>query len=329
LHRFAVLKKNEMISKIYSVARGIVLYQSSRARDRVEAETLFREVIESIPRYPQLYIFSLYCLIFIYIEEFRISNDLKILEDINPLISMLFRAAEDSNSYLFLTEAKIFQAKIELIQMNFDKAKGLLVEAQQIAEENKIYFFAQIISDEHDRLLEYQDIRGRLNHVNPPRLNRIRLASLNSMTDLTQRDYSEEPIKLVPENPMFLLIMAEHGAPLFSYSFSKELSFEDDIISSFISAFNSFSGELFSKGLDRARFGEYTILIETVDSYSVCYLFKGQSYPAKQKLINFIEELQENPAVWQIFDTFFKTSQVAELQDIPQIENLIKDIFVK
>ena len=65
--------------------------------------------------------------------------------------------------------------------------------------------------------------------------------------------------------------MTENGAPLFSYSFSKELTFEDDIIDSFISAFNTFSGELFSKGLDRARFGEYIILLESLKSYSVLF----------------------------------------------------------
>ena len=116
---------------------------------------------------------------------------------------------------------------------------------------------------------------------------------------------------------------------MFSYSFSQELSFEDDIISSFISAFNTFSGELFSKGLDRARFGDYIILLESLDSYSVCYLFKGQSFSAKQKLTSFIEEMQNKPTIREALDKYYKTSQVAELKDLPQIEILIKDIFTK
>jgi len=118
------------------------------------------------------------------------------------------------------------------------------------------------------------------------------------------------------------------GIPLFSYSFSHELAFEDDIISSFISAFNTFSGELFSKGLDRARFGDYIILIETVESYSLCYLFKGQSYPAKQRLVSFIEKMQKVSNIWQILEKFNRVSQIAELSDLPQIENLIKEIFI-
>ena len=87
--------------------------------------------------------------------------------------------------------------------------------------------------------------------------------------------------------------------------------------------------ELFSKGLDRARFGEYIILLESVDSYSVCYLFKGQSYPAKQKLTSLIEELQNNSTIWQTLNRFYKTSQVADLKDLPQIENMINEIFIK
>lgn len=74
--------------------------------------------------------------------------------------------------------------------------------------------------------------------------------------------------------------------------------------------------------------GENIILIESVDSYSICYLFKGQSYPAKQKLVSLIKEIQNAPTIWQTLYKFFKTSEVADLQDLPQIENLIKEIFI-
>lgn len=320
---FIDLKKENIISNLFSLSRGIVLYQSSRTRDRAEAETLLKQIVDTgisqnINVY--IYVYALYGLCFIYIEELRVSNDLEIIEEINPLISFFFTKAEEWNSVLLLTLGKIYQAKVEVILMNIDKAKRLLMEAQQLAESSNIGFYAQIISNEHDRLLEP--------FFKKPTSERMRLVSLKGMANLTQREQTEDLIESIPEIPVFLLIITDSGVPLFSYSFSKELIFEDDIISGFISAFNTFSGELFSKGLDRARFGEFIILLESMNSFSVCYLFKGQSYLAKQKLTAFIEQLQVKPTIWQTLDKFFKTSQVAELKDLPQIENLIKDIFI-
>ncbi|MFW9824159.1 MAG: hypothetical protein ACFFE4_14540 [Candidatus Thorarchaeota archaeon] len=330
LREYVDKRKNKTLSTIYSVSNGMMLYLSSRTRDRAEAEKLFRQVIDggespSVDRVS--YMYALYGLIFMYVEELRMSNDLKIIEEINPLISLMYMKAEELQSNLFLIEGKIFQAKVELIKKKLDEAKLLLIEAQKLAEATNNQYFAQIISNEHDRLLELQINREQMKNTKNSQLKSIKLASFNGIANITQRDRSEGVNELIPETPVFILILTESGIPMFSYSFSQELSFEDDIISSFISAFNTFSGELFSKGLDRARFGEYIILIEPVDSYSICYLFKGQSYPAKQKLTSFIEEIQNEPTITDALDKFYNTSQVAELKDIPQIEILIKEIF--
>ncbi|MFX1346398.1 MAG: tetratricopeptide repeat protein [Promethearchaeota archaeon] len=331
LREYAVQEKDKLITKIYSVSKGfVIINQSGRIRDRAEAENLFRGVIDdgiSHLREQTIYMYALYYLISMYIEELMMSNDWKILDDIRPLISDLSTKAEKWQSLLFQIEAKIFQANIDLIQMNFDGAKKLLTEAQQLAESTNNQYFAQIISNEHDRLLEFQDNQERLKNTKKVRSENSKLASFNRIANVTNIERSKEISELIPEIPVFLLIISDSGAPLFSHSFSRELSFEDDIISGFISAFNTFSGELFSKGLDRARFGEYIILIEPVKVYSVCYLFKGQTYPAKQKLTSLIEELQKNSKIWQVLDKFYKTSQVAELKDVPGIQELLNEIF--
>jgi hypothetical protein len=75
------------------------------------------------------------------------------------------------------------------------------------------------------------------------------------------------------------------------------------------------------------KFGDETLLIQSFSSFSIGYLYRGQSYPAIQKLNTFVEEIQNHPTTLQTFDKYYKTSQVAELQDIPQIESLIKHIF--
>ena len=337
LKELADHKRKKNYTNTYLVAKyGLLMSESGRTRDRAESENVLKQIIEDgieveggIGSSLAVYLYALYYLIILYIEELGLSNDLEIIKEIIPLIDRLFYLAEKTKSSLLKINVIIFRSKLALIQLNFNKAKMLLTEAQEMTETHNMQLFAQRISNEHDRLLEQQELWDKIEKTDAPFSERIKLASFDGILDRIQGKRSEEIPELIPEAPVFLLIITESGDPLFSYSFSQELSFEDDIISSFISAFNTFSGELFSKGLDRARFGDYIILLESLDSYSVCYLFKGQSFSAKQKLTSFIEEMQNKPTIREALDKYYKTSQVAELKDLPQIEILIKDIFTK
>ncbi|MFW9880412.1 MAG: hypothetical protein ACFFG0_45660 [Candidatus Thorarchaeota archaeon] len=227
-----------------------------------------------------------------------------------------------------MTELKILRAKLELIELNFDKAELLLTEAQDIAELHSIHYYAHKISNDHDRLLEQKAIWQQLKSTNAPISKRIELTSFNEILERIKGKRSEEPPELVDEQPVLLLIIAEGGALIFAYPFADDWKHDTEIFSSFLSAFNTFSDEFFSKGLDRVKFGDDTLLMQSVDAYSIGYLYKGQSYPAKQKLSKFTEGIQNTVSIWQTLERFLKTSQLAELQDIPQIETLIKEIFI-
>ncbi|MHA2280665.1 MAG: hypothetical protein ACXAC5_07425, partial [Promethearchaeota archaeon] len=97
----------------------------------------------------------------------------------------------------------------------------------------------------------------------------------------------------------------------------------------FLNAFMSFSTEFFSEGLDRVKFGQYTVLMENLANFSICYLFKGQTYLAKQKLAYFTQRLQNNSSILDTINKFYETSQVIELNDFPFLEIFITEIFNK
>lgn len=142
-------------------------------------------------------------------------------------------------------------------------------------------------------------------------------------------DSLNEPSETTNEQPVLLLIIAEGGALLFSHPFTDRWQRDDDLFSSFLSAFSSFSDEYFSQGLDRVKFGEDTLLMLSVNSFSVCYLYKGQSYLAKQKLGQFVETIQSNSSIWETLEKYYKSSQIVEVTDIPNLERLLTDIFMK
>ncbi|MHA2130309.1 MAG: hypothetical protein ACW99L_10085, partial [Promethearchaeota archaeon] len=58
-----------------------------------------------------------------------------------------------------------------------------------------------------------------------------------------------------------------------------------------------------------------------------CYLFKGQTYLAKQKLTRFTEGIQTNTSIMETLNKYYQASQIIELKDFPFLEVFIKDVF--
>jgi hypothetical protein len=253
---------------------------------------------------------------------------MEILDDIKPLIDQLQRNARVSNSYSLLANVKLLQAKLALFQINMVGARKLLTEAQQIAEEHGLQLLAGEISREHDRLLEELKLWESFKKEQASVADRLNLASIDSVVERLQGRRALDPIESSDEKPVILLILAKGGVLLFSYPFTDMWKRDDDLFGSFLSAFSTFSDEFFSQGLDRAKFGEDTILLQSVESFSVCYLFKGQTYLAKQKLNKFVETIQKSSEIWETLEKYEKSSQVAELKDLPEMENLLTNIFL-
>ena len=154
------------------------------------------------------------------------------------------------------------------------------------------------------------------------------MASTDGVLERIQGKRAVEPIKPVDEQSILLMIIAEGGVLIFSYPFSEEWKFDDELFGGFLTAFNSISDEIFSEGLDRVKFGNQTVLMEQVANFSICYLFKGQTYQAKQKLTKFVEEIQNNKSLWQSLEDHYEASQILELRESPQLELLITEIFM-
>ena len=85
---------------------------------------------------------------------------------------------------------------------------------------------------------------------------------------------------------------------------------------------------MFSEGLDRAIFGEYTLLMKSIPPFFISYIFKGDSYNALQKLNSFIHQIQKEDIIWQKLNKYFQVNQTFRLEDIPLLESIIIDTFI-
>ena len=132
---------------------------------------------------------------------------------------------------------------------------------------------------------------------------------------------------ITPESPILLLIMAKSGLPLYTKIFSKEWKIKEGLFSSFLSAFNSFSTEIFSAGLDKANFGKFTILMTGIPPFKSCYVFKGHSPLAQQKFTQFNENLHASVPIWQRLTSADHSGQMVRDNTSKELGQLVQTIF--
>jgi hypothetical protein len=265
----------------------------------------------------------------LYFDEFRIFNQLDILEEIQLLLDHLQRNVIVSfDSYSLLANVKLFQAKLALIQINMVEARKLLTEAQQIADEHDLQLLAGEISREHDHLLEELKVWDSIKKEQASIAERLKLTSVNTVLERMQGRRAIELPEFDTEEPILILIMDKSGVTYFNYSFVENWDFSD-LFSSFMSAFNTFSSEIFSRSIDRIKIGENTILINPIEPYLACYIIKGQSYPAQQKLTRFSETIKSTEEIWEALNKAAKTSEMLELNNPPSLGSTVNEIFIK
>ncbi|MHA2339551.1 MAG: tetratricopeptide repeat protein [Candidatus Hodarchaeales archaeon] len=320
-------------TRFFKLSKARVLRASTRTRNWTEAEKILTDIIKEYDsvklnyNLPDELVDPIIELCDFYLHELQLTNDLAILKDIQPYIKRLIKESERTNSYSLRAMTYLLQGKLAVLQMNMGDARKYLTKAQKIADKNGLHLLARAISKEHDeflgRLEEWENFKNR----NAPMSERMKLISLEETIERMQGKRALEKKKQVNEEPLLLLIIIEGGVLVFSYPFSDGWDRDNELFGSFMSAFTTFSDEFFSEELDRVKFGQYTVILEVIDNFSICYVFKGHSYLAKQKLARFTNRIKSQKIILETLNKFYQTSQVMESKDFPFLEAFITEIF--
>jgi tetratricopeptide (TPR) repeat protein len=320
-------RKESHVELLYNFNKALILKISSRIRDRAKAEELLKHVIETKTMDFGLTINAYIHLCDLLLSEFRINNNPEVLDEINQNIAKLLSIAENTNSYRFFCETFILKAKLALLNLDFKEARRFLTQAQKIAEKYGIKRLAMKISYEHDELLRKSKIWENVKKSEIPFAERWNLSGLNKQMEDMLRKRIIEPPKILEEEPVSIFIITEGGLALFSHSFIDDKSFESHLFGGFLTTIDFFIREMFSEGLDRAIFGEYTLIMKSIPPFFISYIFKGDSYRALQKITQFIDHIQKEESIWQKLLKYFQKNQSLHLKDIPLLESLISEIF--
>ncbi len=325
-----ICKKEDckVMENTYKIHKALLLKASPRIRNRAKAEKIYKQIIKDDMVHSETTIRALLNLCELLLEEIQITNELEILEEIDPLITQLLEIAENSDSYWVLAETYTLQGKLALLTLDLKGARRLLTQAQQIAEKQGMHRLAMKISIKHDSLLKEIKKWQNLEKSEASFTERIESAKLNEQIALMLKKHPMEVPKISEEEPVTIFIITEGGTPLFSHSFIEEISFESHLFGGFLTTIDYFIREMFSEGLERAIFGQYTLLMKSISPFLICYIFKGDSYYAQQRIKYFIENIRKEEAIWHNLIKFFQINQSIHLKDIPLLESLITEIFV-
>ncbi|MCK4382745.1 MAG: tetratricopeptide repeat protein, partial [Candidatus Lokiarchaeota archaeon] len=171
--------KNKQINLLYLFNKALLLKASPRTRNRGKAEEILDLILEDEDSSFGLILEALINLCELLLTELRMTNDLEVLEEINPLIARLLDIAEKSGSYSILCETYLLQAKLSLLTFNIKKAKRFLTQAQQIAERISHNLLAKKIAKENEDLLKKLDLWEKLKESGAPMADRLELARLD------------------------------------------------------------------------------------------------------------------------------------------------------
>ena len=174
-----MMAKDKQINRWYLFDKALILKKSLRARNRVKAEDILMQIVKDEDPDYELIVRVLLYLCELLLVELRMTNDLEVLDEIEPFVFRLINIAEKSNSYWILCEAHLLQTKLSLLTFNLKKAQRFLTQAQQIAERFGLTQLTTRIANEKEELLNKLDLWGKLKEVGSPMADRFDLTRLD------------------------------------------------------------------------------------------------------------------------------------------------------
>ncbi|MHA1479907.1 MAG: tetratricopeptide repeat protein [Candidatus Thorarchaeota archaeon] len=319
---------NKFLDQAYRVAQSLILKTSRNPRKRAKAEELLEQVVREDVIDIELTTDALLTLCSMLLEDFHVSGDEEVLQDLNTLIDQLSEIAEKQHSYWLLAESYWLQSQIALVELKTKDALQLLSKAQLIAEGHGLNKLALKISTEYDNLLGQSENWERLAELDVPLVERLDASNINEQLERMVKKEDIEVQNLEEEEPIqFLLVAAAGGVNLVTKTFQPGIAINESLVSGFLSALSSFSEEVFSQSLDRVRIGEYTLLMQYEEPFLFCYVFKGQSYSAIQKMKEFIEVLSSDVSLKQALERTITTGAINQSAQA-SVEDVLTQVFV-
>ncbi|MFX1328783.1 MAG: hypothetical protein ACFE91_11705 [Promethearchaeota archaeon] len=136
----------------YDLAKAMMLKKDTQKISHLKAKEILKKLIDKKSPFSGIYYPALIHLCDVYLTISCETNDLKILDEIDPYLNQLKNNAKTQQSFWLLIEAHLLQAKLKLITFEFREAKNLLSQALDVAEKYGQDRLIRRITDVQDEL---------------------------------------------------------------------------------------------------------------------------------------------------------------------------------
>ncbi|MFX1510994.1 MAG: tetratricopeptide repeat protein [Promethearchaeota archaeon] len=329
LQEISEKEDNKLIDQNYRFSKAIILKDSDRVIKRAEAQQLFKEISEEEVLSADLTSEAMFNLCELIYLELQTSGSEEALNELKTVLQQLLVIAEEQQNFSLYVQTNLLQSKAALLELDVKKAQQLLSRAQQIAEEKGLVKLAMMASGEYDSLLDQIGKWDTFIEQEVSMKERLQLTQLESMvTKLIHKKDVEVPER-PPEEAVMLLILSKTGLSLFSRAFGEESRVDDQLVGGFLTALTSFGSEIFTEAgaIDRIMYEEYTVALRVADPLMFCYMFKGQSYGALQKLDKLSIAVQDATSIWNGLLGTLDTGDLLKSSEEEKLEKIINEIY--
>ncbi|NHJ49341.1 MAG: tetratricopeptide repeat protein [Asgard group archaeon] len=323
-------EENLLINQQAKIAEALILRMDNRSRSRVKAEEILTQIVNSDIIDIDSYYDAVLNLCELLVTEIKMTGNQEVLKELYDIILKLSHTSEKQQSSWLVAEVLWIQANLKLIAWDINGAQKLLTDAQIIADEKGFNHLAKRISQEFDKTLNQADLWEQLRDKNASVVERIEISQLDDLLDKLKQqivDIDELPV----EQPVMLLLIKQSGQPIYNKNFLPEkISTDESLLSGFISTINAFFKEVFdtSGSIERIKHQDLTILLKPVESLLFCYIFRGQSYSAIQKVDEFLNILRnEKKESWIDLIKQIETTEKISVKSELILEEVINSVF--
>jgi Flp pilus assembly protein TadD len=323
---------NKLVQKLFLASKAHIYKNSKRNKLRVEAENIFRDIIDDEVIDFDLTIDSILHLTELLLFELKKTENIDLLKEIKQLVQKLLDFGEQQHSTILLVESYWIKSQIALIENNLSEARYLLQLAENKAIDLNYHQLLFRISNHQDELLNQMEVWERLVKSNAPLIERMDKVNLEKFVTESFRERFYDLPSYTNESPVMILILKPNGTPIYSRTFETSLErLDDSLVSGFLTAINKFIGEAFESpgSVERIKHKEYTILLRLIDNIQVCYIFKGLSYAALNRLSKLIAMIQNKEAIIKEMQDILMTSDIMSQTGLDKLDQLMDKVFIK
>lgn len=291
LNRIQSEKLTKFLKQIDLVVDASILHRSSRLSDKMKALEIYRNLADNsvLPELLGKVFFPLCDLLFL---EYKQSKNSEILVDIKKYLLKLIQRAEIENSYIILVETLWLKAKLFLLTGQILEALENFTYAQRIAEDKGLKRLAIGISKDYDEILPDIENQEKIIQTSEEKIDLFlnKIDTPSKFHDITINTHDKS---------IGLVIISKSGTPIHSISYSETVSFDELMISAFLTANNQFANSIFQdntirSGIDRIMFRDYILALRSYKNLVFCYIFQGDSYSALNKIDRLFRTLNNN-----------------------------------